>query len=210
MNSYFLKAISFDSNNCIYMYYSGDSNDVPTFLFKSINEINFELSDTYTNFPILYLKEKYEFNNGIKYNDIAFSDLNKIYFVSSSKNKETIIIAFLYFYSVLQYEAKNKLVIRYYTLELKKYYNMKLFHGFKTAIFSPINRKFLSLAFDFCYLDNSSNLDEMISNAGFIIFSYPNIPLEKDFDFIEFAFNNNTNYIIVDFMEDFKIENIWI
>ena len=206
-NFYFLKAISFDSNNCIYMYYSGESNDVPTFLFKGINETNFELKDIYINFPVIYLNEKYEFNNGIKYNDISFSDHDKIYFVSTSKNKETIIIAYLYFYSLSYKEPKNKLVIRYYTLELKKYYNMKIFHGFKTDILNPAKERYLSLGFDFCYLDNSSNLDEAISNAGFIVFSYPNISLDKNFDFIYYAFNNNTNYIIVDFMEDSQLEN---
>ena len=195
INFYFFKAISFDSNNCIYMYYSGDSNDVPTFLFKKINETNFELSDAYTNFPVIYLKENYEFNNGIKYNDISFSDRYKIYFVSSSKNKEIIIIAYLHFYSLPEIGPRNKLVIRYYTLELKKYYNMKIFHGFKTAILKPSREKYLSLAFDFCYLDNSSDLDKTVSNAGFIIFSYLNISLEKNFDFIYYAFNNNTNYM---------------
>ena len=207
MSFYFLKAISFDSNNCVYMYYSGDSNDVPTFLFKAINESNFELSDTYTNFPVIYLNENYEFNNGIKYNDILFADFDQIYFVSSSKNKETIIIAYLYFYSISKNEPKNKLVIRYYTIELKKYYNMKIFHGFKIEILNPSKERYLSLGFDFCYLNNCPNLDEVISNAGFIIFSYPNISLEKNFDFIYYAFNNNTNYIIVDLMEDYKLEN---
>ena len=152
INFYFLKGISFDSNNCVYMYYSGDSNDVPTFLFKKINVTNFELSDTYDNFPVIYLKENYEFNNGIKYNDISFSDHDQIYFVSSSKNKEIIIIAYLYFYSLPESGTKNKLVIRYYTLEIKKYYNMKIFHGFKTAILAPTKERYFSLAFDFCYL----------------------------------------------------------
>jgi len=205
-NFYFIKAISLGTNYCSYMYYSGDSNDIPTFLFKTILD-NFTLIDTYSNFPVIYLKEKYEFNNGIKYNDLSFTDSNEIYFVSSSKNKETIIIAYLYFYSTSQNEPKNKLVIRYYTLELKKYYNMKIFHVLKTTILSPSVDKYLSLAFDFSYSNSSSNQDELISNAGFIIFSYPNISIEKRFDFIELAFNNNTNYIIVDLMEDAKIEN---
>ena len=206
-NFYFIKAIFLGMKNCIYMYYSGDSNDVPTFLFKEIDETNFILNDTYSNFPIIYLNEKYEFNNDIKYNDISFSNHNQIYFVSTSKNKETIIIAYLYFYSTSNEEEKNNLVIRYYTLELKKYYNMKVFHGLKTAILNPSNEKYLSLGFDFNYLDNSSNGDEMISNAGFILFSYPNISFPKEFDFIEYAFNNNKNYIILDLMENVKIEN---
>ena len=141
MNFYFLKAMSLGSNYSVYMYYSGESNDIPTFLFKTIND-DFTLIDTYSNFPVIYLNEKYEFNNGIKYNDISFSEYYQIYFVSSSKNKETIIITYFYFYSTSKNVPKNKLVIRYYTLELKKYYNMKIFHGFKTAIFSPISKYF--------------------------------------------------------------------
>ena len=84
---------------------------------------------------------------------------------------------------------------------------MKIFHEIKTAIFSSSVEPYLSLGFDFCYSNNSINLDDMASNAGFIIFSYPNISLEKNFDFIYYAFNNNINYIIVDLMEDSKIEN---
>ena len=78
---------------------------------------------------------------------------------------------------------------------------MIIFHGFKTAIFNPLIEPYLSLGLDFCYLDDTN------SNAGFILFSYPNISLQKDFDFIEYAFNNNTNYVILDFLEDFKIDN---
>ena len=84
---------------------------------------------------------------------------------------------------------------------------MKIFHGLKTTILSLSVDKYLSLAFGFCYSNSFSNQDEMVSNAGFIILSYPNISIEKKFDFIELAFNNNTNYIIVDLMNDFKIEN---
>jgi len=206
-NFYFLKAISLTKNYSAYMYYSGNSNDIPTLLFKTIDNINFTLSDTYSNFPVIYLNEKYEFNNGIKYNDLSFFSQNQIYFVSSSKNKEIIIIAYLYFYSSSKEEEINKLVIRYYTLELKKYYNMKVFHGLKTAIFNFRIQPYLSLGFDFCYSNNSSNGDEMISNAGFILFSYPNVSLPMELDFIEYAFNNNKNYIIIDLMEDTKIEN---
>ena len=82
------------------MYYSGDSNDIPTFLFKTKDDTNFSLYDTYNNFSVVYLNEKYEFNNGIKYNDISSYDCNKIYFVSSSKNKETLIIAYFFLYSI--------------------------------------------------------------------------------------------------------------
>ena len=207
-NFYFFKSILLGANNCIYMYYSGNSNDIPTFLFKTIDDTNFSLYDTYSNFSVVYLNEKYEFNNGIKYNDISCYDYNKIYFVSSSKNKETLIIAYFFLYLTSTNGLNNNnLVIRYYILELKKYYNMKIFHGFKTAIFSSNIEPFLSLGFDFCYSNNSIDSDETISNAGLIIFSYPNISLQKNFDFIEYAFNNNINYIILDFLEDFKIEN---
>ena len=43
---------------------------------------------------------------------------------------------------------------------------MKIFHGFKIEILNPSKERYLSLGFDFCYLDNCPNLDEVISNAG--------------------------------------------
>ena len=52
---------------------------------------------------------------------------------------------------------------------------MKIFHGLKTEIFSSNIEPFLLLGFDFCYSYNSSDSDETINNAGFILFSYPNI-----------------------------------
>jgi len=47
-----------------------------------------------------------------------------------------------------------------------------------------------------------------MNNAGLIIFSFLNKTSDYIYiDFIEYAFNNNKNYIIVNFTENFKIEN---
>ena len=95
---YFFKGISIGSDYAIYAYYSGDFNEVPTFIFKSINYKLFTFSDKYSHFSIVHLYD-YQFNNGIEYNDLIKIGLNDFFFISTTKNKEILIIANFKIYS---------------------------------------------------------------------------------------------------------------
>ena len=204
----FFKGILFNTNKGLYCYFSGDSNEIPTFLFKKIDPITFQLSDLYSEFPVVYLRD-YTFNNDFKYNDIVLTEIekNKFYFVSTYIDKTFLIIAQFQVFTSSSSKV-NKLLIRYYIIKLQEYYNIKILNGLKAAIYninSPSH--YLSIAIDFCYNDIYQSSQEINNNEALILFSYPNITSKTEYDFIEYAFKNNLDYFVLNFTENFLIEN---
>ena len=212
---YFLKAIIITlRSTAAYAFYSGEENNIPTLMFKKYNMKTYEVfsfTDIYENYPFVYLYD-YNFNNGIKYNDFIVnsvsSDYLDAYFVSTNPNKEYIIIAYLIFYTSTT-TSNTELLIRYFTIKLKDYYNSKIFHGFKAINFctSYATNKYLTIAFDFCLLDTCQNLDDNQGNSALFILSYLNKTSDTNIDFIEYAFNNNRKYVIANLTENFIINN---
>ena len=202
-NLYFLKVISIDDYKVIYSYFSGDEDNIPTFLIREISTSDFSLSNLYSDFPSIYLYD-YEFNNNIKYNDLAIVGTKQFFFISTNDNKDTLIIANIYIYIIST--TTYKLIIRYYTIKLKEYYYLQILNGFKAVY---LRTDYLALAFDFCNYDLCSNSNTENNNAGLIFFSYINYNNQQrvDFDFIEYAFKYNRNYILVNFTENITIEN---
>ena len=208
--TYFLKAVNKYQGNGIYFYYSGENNDIPTILIKSFSIGEYNLKNKYTKFPYIKLND-FSFNNGIQYNDLflkgesgPFLDL---YFISTELGNENLIIADIVFY---QSSTTNEveLIIRYYKLELKKYFNMKIFHGFKSFNYDLVNNGYTTLAIDFCLLNECNDLNEKKSNLALIIFNYLNVTVDDiEVDFIDYAFENNKKYVIVNLKKFCKIEN---
>ena len=217
---YFLKGIpitsdeNFIGNNdnfyAIYVYYSGSSNNIPTFLFIYIEPNNYIFSNKYNDqYPAVYLYD-YPFNNGIKYNDLVLNQYNSVenleedfFFVSTNSDKEYLIIAYLIFFTSSSSPNDIKLSIRYYLIKLKDYFIMKIFHGFKIINFSHYN--YLTLAFDFCLSEKCGSSNN--GNAALMIFSYLNKTKDIDINFTEYAFNNNKEYIVSNLSEIFSIDN---
>ena len=96
-NLYFFKGIPIDEYEAIYCYYSGENDNIPTFLIKKIVKNDFSLIDSYSDFPVIKLYD-YSFNNNIKYNDLAKIDKKQFYFVSTNNDKDMIIIAYINIY----------------------------------------------------------------------------------------------------------------
>ena len=202
---YFLKGVLFGIKSAIYVYYSGDLNDIPTFIFKNIDN-SFSMIDKYEEFPIVYLYD-YSFNNDIKYNDLVTTNNEEVFFISSHKNKEILIIASIKIYKS-SLTSKNEIVIRYYTLEINKYYNMNIFNGLKAINFrGKMSDLDLTLAIDFCFNDSCQKSNNTINNAALIFLSFPNNTFNIYIDFIEFAFNENKKYLYLNLSENFNIEN---
>ena len=198
---YFLKGIIFQYNTGLYCYYSGDSDEIPTFLIKKKPSVdNWILEDAFSELNIIYLYD-YSFNNDIKYNDIVKRTDEEFFFISTNNNIEFLIIALL---KIKKQSSQYKLLIRYYTIKLQEFYNIKILNGFKAIFFNSV---YLSLALDFCNFDICQNSNNIINNAGLIIFSYLNRTSDVYIDFIEYAFNNNKKDLIVNFTENFKIDN---
>ena len=213
---YFLKGVSVKETTAAYVYYSGENNNIPTLIIKTIvfkikNVIDFSFTDKYDDYPVVYLYD-YDFNNGIKYNDLVANEMRNtyldIFFVSTNPNKEYIIIAYLIFYTSST-TSNTELLIRYFTVKLNQYYNMNIFHGFKVINFSSISysNRYLTIAFDFCLSDTCENLDYDKGNSALILFSYPNKTNDINIDFIEYALNYNRKYIITNLTENFVINN---
>ena len=195
---YFFKGISITNTFAIYAYYSGDYNEIPTFIFKSIDNYQYTFSDKFPDLPIVQLYD-YEFSNDIKYNDLIKFDTNEFFFISTSKNKETLIIADLNFF------LNENLAIRYFTINLRKYYNMKIFQGIKASFYNDF---ILTLAIDYFYCSNElcGNTEEENGNAGLIFLSYVN-KTNVNIDFIDYSFTYNRNYILIDLADNYNIEN---
>ena len=203
----FFKGILFDSYKGIYCYFSGDSNEIPTFIFKNIDKKTFELTDIFSEFQIVYL-EDYSFNNNFEYNDLVLGNIddNKFYFISTDIAKNILII--VYFQLYISSSNRNNLIIRYYTIKLQDNYNIKILNGFKALLYNKRgDDNFLTIAIDFCYNDIYQNSHEINNNEALIIFSYPNITSEMNIDFIEYSINNNIDYILIDLSKNFRIEN---
>ena len=86
-------------------------------------------------------------------------------FISTLKNREVLIIAFMIFY-----ESSNKIqfLVRYYTILLKEYYNIKIFHGLKaSSLYDTASPSFfypsIVLALDFSVYDSSQNSENDIA-----------------------------------------------
>ena len=118
-NIYFLKAISIGNYKAIYSYYSGNDDNIPTFLIRKINSNDYSLDDLYSEFPIICLYD-YVFNNNIKYNDLTVISEKEFFFVSTNNNKDILIIANIFIYE--NPSDIRQLIIRYYTIKLKEYY----------------------------------------------------------------------------------------
>ena len=198
----FFKEIVYTKSVIVFSYYSGESNSIPTFLYKKMNSNN-QLIDAFNNLPKIQLNGHNDyFYNELEYNDLVNFDGSLLYFVSTNEQKEKIVIVELKFSGS---SSSKKLVIRYFIIELKQNYHMRILNGLKADYYKSA---FLILAFNYCYDSSCNDLDNQNGNAGLIKFSYFHKKSNSvTINFIDYAFNNNTNYVTIDLKEDFVIEN---
>ena len=206
---YFLKGLPIVSTPmfyAIYIYYSGNLNNIPSFLFINIDTENYIFSNKYNEQYQSVSLYDYPFNNGIKYNDAVLlryeNDFEDLFFVSTNIDKEYLIIAYLTIFTSSS-SSETKLSIRYYIIQLKDYFDMNIFHGIKMSNFGQDS--YLSLAFDFCLSDQCESSNN--GNAALMILSYPNKTHDLKINFTEYAFNNNRIYIDSNLSEYFSISN---
>ena len=204
--NYFLKGIVFKKSNNFYGFYGYYSNnDIPTFIYKNIEIKTYTINDRYDNFPIIYLND-YSFNGDYKYNDLIQMEENQFYFISTLKNREDLIISYIYYY-ISTKTSENQLIVRYYIIKLKEYYNLKIFQGFKAVSFNKVYNTYLVLAINFCLYDSCQNSENIINNSGLIFFSYPKLHSDKNIDFIEYAFKYNIKSITLNLTENYTLIN---
>ena len=142
--------------------------------FKKYNKINriFEncLKDINLN--------KTNFSSEIKINDFLKISESKIIFISFTDNVLYIVL--------INIINSDNIVIRYYSIELKTYYNKIIKSDSKAHLY----KNFIAYGFNFI---ESSVSDDYLGeghNVGFIIFSYPN-STDFYFDLEDYIFNHN-------------------
>ena len=191
----FLKTLHLKENVGIFIYYKSISYTYPIIKIKEWDGNN-NLND-FNSFGLISLN-KYIFNPNLFLNDIIKLKENYICFSSTSQDKEILYIVVLYFYN-----NYNKLVIRYYTIQLYNLYNKKFLFEMKLINF----QNYLTLTSSLCSNSIcSSNNDEHYSYL--IIFSYPN-STDIDFDLINHLINTNETIsnININLFNNIKIEN---
>ena len=194
---YFLKGIKLDEELSVYAYYTGENNEIPTLIFRNIDE-SFDMSEAYQT---VYLND-YEFNNDIKNNDLIKFRTSEIFFISTSKNNDILIITYI----IPSTNFNEKYInIRYFIKEFKKYHNMKILSGLKGFFFNDVILT-LSLNYFYCSDESCQNINEENKNAALIFFSLTNKKNEI-IDFIDYAIKYNRDYILIDFADNAIIDN---
>jgi hypothetical protein len=135
---------------CIYLkgeagaftYYN--SYNFPVFLFKNFNK-NISDFEEYLNRPYIHLDHYVNnyniyFNNYCLKNDLIKITDNKLCFITSSNNNETLYIIFL---NILN---ENDVVIRYYSINIFKLNKYKILLDMRGNLY----KNFIALAFSYC------------------------------------------------------------
>ena len=127
--------------------------------------------------------DKYRLNANYLYNDIIRIKIYQICFSSISQDKDILYIIIFNFFN-----DYNKLMIRYYTIQLYELYHKKFLLDLKLNRFGD----YISLSSSLCSNYNcGSNSEEHYSYL--IIFNYPN-STDINFDFIQYLIDSNQNY----------------
>ena len=209
----FLKCIYFKDEIGIFVYYyfpktsvSQDTNKIPRIIFKGYkcdsnnntsSDFICQFTDYSPNFKEIDL-DKIQCNINNLLNDIIKINDNKICFIGTSESRDMLYIAILNIFST------EKVVIRYYNIELYNFYHYQIFSEIKAHLFN----NFISFAFSFCpNIDCAKTTDEHYS--AFMIFSYPN-GTDDSLNITDYLLRNNDikiNNIIINLKDNLYIEN---
>ena len=146
----FFKCIYLISNVGFYIYYKSISS-YPYIAIKGWDGNS--LINTYKNYEIFAL-DKYRLNANYLYNDIIRIKIYQICFSSISQDKDILYIIIFNFFN-----DYNKLMIRYYTIQLYELYHKKFLLDLKLNRFGD----YISLSSSLCSNYNcGSNSEELI------------------------------------------------
>jgi len=156
----------------------------PVILFKKYDN---DLIDYSSNF-IRTALDKRVFNMDCSLNELIKISTEKICFLSTSNAKDILYIVLINIFGT------EKLVIRYYDIEVFKLYKYKFFKDIRAHLYN----NFIAFAFSFCQQEicEYENSDHY---SGFMIFNYPN--------------GTDTNLNVTDYLlrnNDLNINNITI
>ena len=188
----FFKWLHFKEKFGVFTYYQGIDNDYPTvqLLETTINESSYSI-DLKTDIIL----NKYYFNNSLMLTDIIKLTENILSLVSTTTEKETLIVVLINFYNDIDYN------IRYYLINLFALYKHKFLHEMKLHIYNQN----LAFAFSFCHL-SLCNKDEDEHYSSLIFFSYPN-STDSNLDVVDYLNNMENNNITINLKNNVHIDN---
>ena len=205
-DSIFLKAIHYKGEIGIfiyyYFYYTSDNyikNKViiphnPIILFKKYDN---ELIDYSRSFIRTVLNQRI-FNMDCSLNDLIKISDKKICFLSTSNDKDILYIVLINIFGI------EKLVIRYYDIEVFNLYKFKFFNNIRAHLYND----FIAFAFSFCRNENCIDENSEYYSA-FMIFNYPN-GTDTDLNVTDYLLRNNDiniNNITINLANKVFIEN---
>ena len=196
----FYKCIHLKDEVGVFVYYYNNAGNLqPVFLFRqfNINDNKFEyyLPSEYSASGIKITK--YLFSNNLLLNDIIKLKEDKIAFLSTLIDKETLFITLINLY------GDRKIKQRYYSVKLYTLYHYKILFDLKLIKYKSV----LGVGMSFCPNKNCSS-DYTEHYSGLILFSYPN---STDYDLFldKYIFENNINIadIEIDLVKQISIDN---
>ena len=190
----------------VYYYFVNENNkkvtpQIPRILFKTYTCNPLGTICNLLDYSIHFTKidlDKRVFNINVLLNDIIKINDIKICFIGTSNNMDMLYVVLLNIFGT------QKVVIRYYDIDLYSLYHYKIFKEFRTHLY----KNFVSFAFSFCNIDTcKEETDEHYS--AFMIFSYAN-GTDYSLNVTDYLLRNNDitiDNIIISLKDNTFIEN---
>ena len=188
---YFYKAIYIREEIGCIVYYISD------FIPPSLRFVEYDNSDNSFKEYIFNttLSNYYYFNSYLKLNDLIKINNYSVCFISSSNNKEELIIAMINLYDYYEY------IIRYYLIKIFNLKKLKFFYEIRANLYN----QFLAFAASICY-NNLCNSEENEHFSALIFFSYPNYT-DWEFNLIDYLNNSISEDTTFNISEHAIIDN---
>ena len=198
----FYYSIFFRENAGVFVYYKNSYN-YPVIFFKKYDNNSNSFDNYFSDISEINL-DKYNLNKDYLKNDIVKISDNKIALFSTSNDLDILYIIIIFFFK--RGNNSNSIKIYYYSIEIYKLFNYKLYDDIKMHLFD----KFLILSYSFCTEDFCDGHDgNNFYYSTLMIIGYPN-NTDSNFDLISYLQSNNNNSInniILDLSENITIDN---
>ena len=199
-NTNFYKCIHLKKEIGIFFYYKknneNENEEQATIKIIEITENNAQytfnnyITDFVETSSYINIEKYFSFNDIIKLSD------HQICFAGCSDDKEILIIELINFYE------ENNFNIRYYIIPIFKLYNYKFLWEMQLHKYN----QHAIFAFSFCPQKECSEDKKHEHYSSLLIFSYPNIN-DKSTNLINYFYDNNINYLLVNFTDNVNINN---
>ena len=200
----FFYSIYFRENAGAFAYYQIESDvSHPVIFFQALNINKDSFIDYFSQNNTIVL-DQYNFNSYYILNDIIKINDNKIGLFTTSNDQNVIYIIILNFY---KWNNRENINIRYYSIEIYKLLNYKIWRDIKGYMFND----FIILATSYCFIDEckENELNLIKYSSTLMMIGYPKGE-DNELNIINYLNSNGNNSIdnlIFDLAENMTIDN---